>query len=166
VDCLQIDTDGDGVLDINDNCPTVVNPSQEDDDGDGVGNACEKILTVIKVGGGSGTVTSAPAGIHCGDDCQESYPDNTVVTLTAHPGVKSYFVGWGRDCDANGQVTMDADRTCTATFGYPVGGIVVPVDKLGLVALRLRSGQAPWMGLAALAGLAVLGLALVRRRRG
>jgi hypothetical protein len=30
---------------------------------------------------------------------------------------------------------MDADKTCTATFGYPVDGIVVPVSKLGLVAL-------------------------------
>jgi len=50
---------------------------------------------------------------------------------------------------------------------------VVPVDKVGLVALRpfdwaqdlLSSGQAPWMGLATLAGLAALGVALVRRRR-
>jgi hypothetical protein len=55
-------------------------------------------------------------------------------------------------------VTMDADKTCTATFGYPVGGIVVPVDKLGLLA--------PWMGLVALAGLAALGVALERRRKG
>jgi LPXTG-motif cell wall-anchored protein len=60
---------------------------------------------------------------------------------------------------------MDADKHCIATFGYPVGGIVVPVNKLGLVALRLRSGQAPWMGLVALAGLAALGVVLVRRRR-
>ena len=48
---------------------------------------------------------------------------------------------------------MDADKTCTATFGYPVGGIVVPVNRLRLVA--------PW--LAALAALAILGFALVRR---
>jgi len=40
----------------------------------------------------------------------------------------------------------------------PVGGIIVPVNKLELLA--------PWMGLAALAGLAALGVALVRRRRG
>jgi hypothetical protein len=56
------------------------------------------------------------------------------------------------------QVTMDADKTCTATFGYPVGGIVVPVDRLGLVV--------PWLGLAGLVGLAVLGVVVVRRRRG
>ena len=39
----------------------------------------------------------------------------------------------------------------------PVGGIVVPVDKLGLVA--------SWLGLAALASLAVFTVALVRRGR-
>jgi hypothetical protein len=38
----------------------------------------------------------------------------------------------------------------------PVGGIIVPVNKLGLLA--------PWMGLAALAALAALAFVLVRRR--
>ena len=47
----------------------------------------------------------------------------------------------------------------------PVGGIIVPVSKLELLALRLRSGQAPWPGLVALASLAALTVALVRRRR-
>jgi len=124
-------------------------------------------LAMNKVGGGTGTVASDPVGIFCGDDCTETYGYGTVVILTAHPGVKSY-VEWSGDCTGTGitaQVTMDADKTCIATFGYPVGGIVVPVDKLGLVALRLRSGQAPWMGLAALAGFAALGVVVVRRRR-
>jgi hypothetical protein len=34
------DTDGDGILDIDDNCPTVFNPHQRDHDGDGIGDAC------------------------------------------------------------------------------------------------------------------------------
>jgi hypothetical protein len=110
----------------------------------------------------SGRVTSDPAGINCGADCTEVYLDGTVVTLTAYPGVKSYLVGWGGDCVSTGaltaQVTMDADKNCTATFGYPVGGIVVPVNNLGLVA--------PWLGMAALASLAAVTVALVRRPRG
>ncbi len=36
-----IDSDGDGVNDNNDNCPSVSNPDQTDSDGDGVGNACD-----------------------------------------------------------------------------------------------------------------------------
>lgn len=40
---LSGDTDGDGVCDANDNCPTAANPDQADADGDGVGDACEVI---------------------------------------------------------------------------------------------------------------------------
>ena len=35
-----IDVDGDGVPDGSDDCPSVANPSQEDSNGDGVGDAC------------------------------------------------------------------------------------------------------------------------------
>ena len=35
------DNDGDGVLDDDDNCRDVSNPSQKDTDGDGIGNACD-----------------------------------------------------------------------------------------------------------------------------
>jgi hypothetical protein len=112
-------------------------------------------LTVNRAG--SGTVTSSPGGINCGTDCTENYDYGTAVTLTAHPGINSYFVCWSGDCDANGQVTMNADKTCTATFGYPVGGIAAPVNKVELAA--------PWMGLAVLASLAALTVALVRRRK-
>ena len=55
----------------------------------------------------------------------------------------------------------------------PVGGIVVPVNKLELLALQLRpsallttgSGRALWPGLVGLASLAALTVALVRKRR-
>jgi CSLREA domain-containing protein len=120
------------------------------------------ILRVSKAGSGDGTVTGGVAGINCGADCAEWYDKDTVVTLTAIPDVGFVFTGWSGDCDANGQVTMDADKTCTATFNQaqppvPVGGIVVPVNRLELLS--------PWMGLAALASLAVLAVTLVRRRK-
>jgi len=35
------DSDEDGVVNVSDNCPNVSNAGQEDDDGDGVGNACD-----------------------------------------------------------------------------------------------------------------------------
>jgi cysteine-rich repeat protein len=42
VDCkISPDTDGDGVPDYKDNCPTVPNPDQTDSDGDKKGDACD-----------------------------------------------------------------------------------------------------------------------------
>jgi len=78
-------------------------------------------LTILKDGTGSGTVTSNPTGISCGSDCSESYPANTLVTLTATPDQDSTFGGWGGDCsscDTNYtcQITMNTNKACVATF--------------------------------------------------
>lgn len=35
------DRDGDGIIDLEDNCPNVANPDQTDSDGDGIGDACD-----------------------------------------------------------------------------------------------------------------------------
>ncbi|MFN4320364.1 MAG: InlB B-repeat-containing protein, partial [Aquificaceae bacterium] len=84
-------------------------------------------LTVTKQGTGSGTVTSSPAGINCGSDCSEAYNSGTVVTLTATPATGSTFGGWSGACSSCGnnttcQITMDANKTCTATFNTSTGG--------------------------------------------
>jgi hypothetical protein len=79
-----------------------------------------RTLTVVKSGGGSGTVTSDPAGINCGSDCSESFPHATPVTLTATPASGSTFAGWeGEGCSGTGTcvVAMDRVRAVTATFG-------------------------------------------------
>jgi hypothetical protein len=77
-------------------------------------------LTVNQTGFGSGTVTSAPAGINCGATCSAQFSNGTQVTLTATPSAGSVFGGWsGGGCSGTGtcQVTLaSATTTVTATF--------------------------------------------------
>lgn len=75
-------------------------------------------LVVSKSGSGSGTVTSAPAGISCGGDCAENYSSGTPVTLTATANPGSTFAGWSGACAGTGTctVTMSAATSVMATF--------------------------------------------------
>ena len=74
-------------------------------------------LTVSLAGAGAGGVTSSPEGVDCGSDCDEIYLEGTTVALTATPEADSVFVGWSGDGDcADGEVTMTANISCTATF--------------------------------------------------
>jgi hypothetical protein len=90
-------------------------------------------LKVMKMGLGSGTVTSAMPGITCGSDCDHS--GTTTVTLTAAPvspitfirpdgstvTETSVFQGWeGGGCSGMSTtctVTMDTDKSVIAKFG-------------------------------------------------
>lgn len=76
-------------------------------------------LTVAKAGTGTGTVTSDPVGIACGDDCVEDYPADKVITLTATANSGSMFTGWsGGVCSGTSTctVTMSQAKSVTATF--------------------------------------------------
>ncbi len=75
-------------------------------------------LTVSTTGTGTGTVTSSPPGIDCGIDCTETFPPDTVVTLTAIPSPTSEFSGWSGACSGSGicVVTLDDAKSVTANF--------------------------------------------------
>jgi GH25 family lysozyme M1 (1,4-beta-N-acetylmuramidase) len=67
-----------------------------------------------------GAVASVPGPISCGTTCSSLFDPGAGVTLTPTPSPGAVFIGWGGSCSGTGPcvVTMDADRTVTATFGY------------------------------------------------
>ncbi|HEU4510649.1 MAG TPA: hypothetical protein VFR78_20635 [Pyrinomonadaceae bacterium] len=76
-------------------------------------------LKVMKMGLGSGLVTSNPAGINCGTDCEKTFPASPSVQITASPDPGSTFVGWDVDQDADPTTTPDcpgATNPCTLTM--------------------------------------------------
>lgn len=76
-------------------------------------------LSVTRTGSGSGTVTSGPAGITCGSDCNETVAPGTLLTLTATPARNSVFAGWSGACVGTAATctwTLNATTVVTATF--------------------------------------------------
>jgi hypothetical protein len=71
--------------------------------------------------GGMGTVSSNPAGIACGTNCEAAFDRHTAATLTAAAAAGSRFTGWSGGCSGTGActVTLDAAASVTATFAPP-----------------------------------------------
>jgi GH25 family lysozyme M1 (1,4-beta-N-acetylmuramidase) len=113
----------------------------------------------LEVTGGSGQVTSRPAGLGCNDSCARSVDPDATVTLTAVPDDGAIFTGWTGDCagtDLTCTVSMRASRSVgarfvtdvtapTATISTPgglLGPIVVGFDEavrgVGAASLVLR----------------------------
>jgi GH25 family lysozyme M1 (1,4-beta-N-acetylmuramidase) len=80
-------------------------------------------LSVDLTGTGGGTVTSSPAGIDCGSDCQEIVAAGSTVTLVADPDSASAFDGWGGPCAGTDPICTVNVSTATdvpASFGSVV----------------------------------------------
>lgn len=77
-------------------------------------------LSVSRLGSGSGSVRSNPAGIDCAiSSCSALFAAGTQVTLAAQPASGSSFSGWGSACSGAASsctVTMAGARSVTANF--------------------------------------------------
>ncbi|MGF1555100.1 reprolysin-like metallopeptidase [Paucihalobacter sp.] len=105
----QTDTDGDGIPDNIDNCPSTFNPDQADIDGDGIGDACDDDID------GDGILN-----------------DNDNCPLTFNPDqADSNNNGIGDVCDVECDTASASDLPITITTAANVtytSSIVVPFD--------------------------------------
>ena len=79
----------------------------------------EFLLSVERLGSGSGSIVSTPLGIACGTDCSEVFFNETLVTLFANPSSGSEFVGWSGCPLANGNeciISVEEPATVGAIF--------------------------------------------------
>jgi hypothetical protein len=79
----------------------------------------------LNVSSSGGTISSAPAGIACGNTCSATFNDGTLVILTATPAFGKIFTGWGGACAWAGTATtcmlsMTAAKSVTAIFDVTV----------------------------------------------
>jgi uncharacterized repeat protein (TIGR02543 family) len=91
-------------------------------------------LTLTTDGTGTGTVSSDPSGIDCGQNCTTTYDSGTAVVLTATPAAGSGFTGWTGDCTGTGTcaLSMDGDHSANATFDLlPLHAITVTMSGTG-----------------------------------
>ena len=95
------DTDGDGVPDATDNCPSVANASQLDTDGDGIGDACD----------------STPNGDDDGDGVDNA-TDNCPSVANANQ-LDTDGDGIGDACDSTPNGDDDGDGVDNATDNCP-----------------------------------------------
>ncbi len=96
----------------------------------GAGTTSAADLKVMTTGLGSGTVTSTPAGINCGGDCDGAFAEGATITLTAAEAPGSMFVRWegdGASMSASTTIVMSGARSVRAVF-EPTTAIPTIID--------------------------------------
>ncbi len=112
VDPVETDTDGDGIIDGQDNCPLVYNPDQEDVDASGYGDACEALAFI-----------SPCCGPECFLDSDGDMIPDVLDLCPWTPGMEGFEGnvdsdgdGVGDDCDTNedadGDGILDHEDNC------------------------------------------------------
>ena len=99
-------------------------------------------VTIKMTGFGTGTVTSAPAGVACGSTCRASYAYGTAVSLAATPDANQYFAGWDSAvCTGSGACVFTiTSNTAVAAAFFPVANIVFTTSTTQTPALGGLSG--------------------------
>lgn len=108
-------------------------------------------MTVVFAGDAEGEVSFLPGGFTCSNSgtfsqCSQDFPIGVTVQLTAKAQTGAKFTGWDKACQSNNrsdetiQVTLDENRTCTATFQtLPPRQIQVQITGQGQVTSKTLS---------------------------
>jgi thrombospondin type 3 repeat protein len=133
------DTDGDGVCDALDNCPTIANAGQSDIDGDGIGDACDDADATLTI-----TSLQLKADTAAGTD---NGSVKVKGTLTVGPGDYLFYAG-GLDLHVVDGLALDA------TYGFHQAGcglvssgrwICIGDDhRIGATLRKSRSNPTSW----------------------
>jgi hypothetical protein len=75
-------------------------------------------LSVTKAGSGSGTVSSAPAGIVCGVVCAADFEEGTAITLAAVADPGSEFTGWSGACSGTGPCALTLGESAEVVANF------------------------------------------------
>jgi len=131
-----VDSDGDGIPDIFDNCVLMPNHDQADWDRNGIGNVCDLPLLI----GGTGGDSSADLYVisTSGSETPLSSTTSTLSSLAVAPD--NTFYGAGLDgffevFPSTGATTQISDVSCTDLSFSPNGMTLYCVNKLGTVSL-------------------------------
>jgi hypothetical protein len=106
-----------------DNCPTVANPDQRDDNGNGIGNACE---------------TACYDGVDNDGDGWTDYPDDPGCATASHP-LESPQCQDGINNDPGSDGLIDFDGGASLNGGVP---LTAPDPQCGGIASRNREAPA------------------------
>ncbi len=89
------------------------------------------VVSLTRLGNGSGTISSTPTGINCGTVCSASFVAGSKVTLSAAAAQGSSFAGWsGSACVGTAPCTLTVNSD-TAIGGTFVPGVTLTVTTAG-----------------------------------